>query len=99
MILPIFAMAATLVAASDVAPPQAMAPPKAAPVSVTTASSKPVKDPNRVVCRSEEVTGSRFTQRICQTQAQWDNQEQAAQNYKRAIDDRGGLQGAQASPF
>lgn len=99
MILPIFAMAVTLVAASDATSPQVTAPAKAAPASVATASSKPAKDPNRIVCRTEEVTGSRFTQRICQTQAQWDNSEEAAQNYKRSIDDRNGLQGAQSSPF
>ncbi len=97
MPLLILAMAATLAAGADASPAQ---PPLIKPdVAVTAQSTKPTRDPNKVVCHSEEVTGSRFTQRICRTNSQWDSAERAADNYKREIEDRNGLQTKASGPF
>ncbi|WP_374529334.1 hypothetical protein [Novosphingobium sp.] len=54
----------------------AMAEPAPAAAGATTKSDD--KDPNRVVCRRMEVTGSRLaSKRVCQTAAQWDAMEAA----------------------
>jgi predicted phage-related endonuclease len=40
-------------------------------------SSAEAKDPNKVICKSEEVTGSRLqTKKTCLTVQQWDDLEQ-----------------------
>jgi hypothetical protein len=60
-------------AAAAAAPP---APPAAAvvtPVSHTAASQMGAGEPNRVVCHTEETTGTRLgATRICMTAAQWE---------------------------
>ncbi len=100
MPLLILAMAATLAtAAADAAPAVTSAPTPVAGVAVPGAAPKAEKDPNKVVCHREEITGSRFVQRVCRTNAQWDQAEQNAATYKREIEDRNGLQGKQVGPF
>ena len=42
------------------------------------------KSPERQICRVETPTGSRFTTRICRTQAEWDRRSDLAQ--KEALD-------------
>lgn len=45
----------------------------------------PKNDPDKVVCKSEKMTGSRTkTRRICMTRAEWDN---LASRTKRGMDD------------
>ncbi len=99
MPLMILAVAATLATAAGAAPAVTAAPTPVAGVAVSGAAAKPGKDPDKVVCHREEITGSHFVQRVCHTNAQWDQSEQAAQNYKREIEDRNGLQGKASGPF
>jgi beta-lactamase regulating signal transducer with metallopeptidase domain len=40
-------------------------------------------DPQRVVCRSEAVTGSRFLRRVCMTQAQWTDLQLRLDDFQR----------------
>jgi len=46
-----------------------------------TAEPAPVR--NRIVCRSERVTGSHFRQRICRTQSQIEADQEAARELLR----------------
>lgn len=65
------------------------ADPAAAPVAPTPTASiettrtiKAVENPNKVICRAEEMTGSRLgAVRICMTKAQWDERSAADQQY------------------
>lgn len=61
--------------AAPAAPAAATAPAApAAPTAPATsvASAKPGKDPNRVICKTEEVTGSRLgSNKVCLTAAGW----------------------------
>ncbi len=69
-------------------------------VAVTTsAPEKPTDDSTKIVCRNDEITGSRFTQRICRTKAEWKHAEDIAASYRREVDDRQGLAGKQSGPF
>ena len=48
-------------------------------------SDKSLRDPNRVVCRTEDVVGSRLqTKKTCMTAMQWDQMEQ--QQQRRAVE-------------
>ncbi len=51
--------------------PETTAPAK--PATTASAKGKPkVRDPNEVVCRKEEVLGSRLeTRRVCMTRSEW----------------------------
>lgn len=40
-------------------------------------------DPNAVRCINEKTTGSRLTQRVCRTEAEWARIREEAQNYTR----------------
>ncbi|MBL8774177.1 MAG: hypothetical protein JNK30_22505 [Phenylobacterium sp.] len=61
-------LAAALFAAAEPAAPAATA---AAP---PTKSDK-AKDPSAQVCKREAVLGSRMKQRVCMTQAEWDQRQ------------------------
>jgi len=81
MLLLALAMAATM--ADTPATSQSPASQPSAP-----AASKPADaadDPNKVICRREEVTGSHFERRVCMTRAQWDQQTRAAQRLEQQI--------------
>jgi hypothetical protein len=44
-----------------------------------------VEDPDRVICKNEELTGSRFTKRVCMTKAQWDDKQRQVEIFERRI--------------
>lgn len=47
-------------------------PPTPAPAKVASATAKPAGDPNRVICKSEDETGSLIAKKkICLTAQQW----------------------------
>jgi len=47
----------------------------AAGSGTTTASPRPERDPNEMICERQEVTGSRLgSRRVCMTRAQWAQQ-------------------------
>jgi hypothetical protein len=54
-------------------------------------SSSPAKDPNKVICRSEEQAGSNIRVRTCKTQEQWDSQDEQARQYFEDAQARGAL--------
>jgi hypothetical protein len=80
MIVAIALAAAISGAAADPAPPAPATTPPTAAVSSPSPykSSASQKDPNKVVCRSEETTGSRLgAMRVCMTNAQWEERAAA----------------------
>ena len=77
----VLAMAAAMAAGSDESPAPAPAP-AAAP---TKAADKPAPDLDKIICRQEEVTGSKFTRRVCMTKADWDAQSRDAERFERRL--------------
>jgi hypothetical protein len=60
---------------TQVAPATVKAPPK-----VSAAD-----DPDKVICRREQITGDRFYTRVCMTQSQWDDQQKNTETFERRI--------------
>jgi invasion protein IalB len=60
----------------------------AAPATAASGKGKKKADPNEVVCRKEEVLGSRLqTQRICMTRSEWAeaNRQQRGEVERRQV--------------
>lgn len=55
----------------------------ALPVAAET--PKPVKDPNRKICKADVKTGSRVGQRTCRTAAEWEAQWKAGSQQARQM--------------
>jgi len=47
------------------------------------------KDPDRIVCRSEEATGSRIPSKVCHTAREWDQMREDARKNTQDFQDRG----------
>jgi hypothetical protein len=60
------------------------AAPAAGAQNSATASAVTVADPNKVVCRREQVTGSNMFDHICKTKAEW---ARLAEEHQRETDD------------
>ena len=72
-------MSLVFVAALLAGAPAATDPPSAAaPPAVTAKGEKP--KPNDMVCKREEVLGSKLKQRVCMIQADWDARRQDGQD-------------------
>jgi hypothetical protein len=71
----------------DSAPATASAPtpPAAADSKSDSAKTKPADDMDKVICRREAITGSRFEKRICMTKAEWGEQERQTEDFERRI--------------
>jgi hypothetical protein len=78
-------LAALLAAADPSAGQPASAPAAAAPAKTSS------MDPNKMVCRSEEQIGSNIRVRRCQTQAQWESEEEQARQYFQDAHDHGAV--------
>jgi hypothetical protein len=99
--VPVIVGAALALLALDAAPAGTGAPPTTVRPAVVTAAPKedPVADADKVTCRKEAITGSRFTKRICMTKAQWDEQERQTEDFERRLGEHpnapmnGGLSG------
>jgi hypothetical protein len=87
----ILAAALSLIAASDV--------PQTAPTSSTPAanSDKPKDDPDKVICRSQPVTGSRFIKRVCHTRAEWAQMDAQVQEMERQMREHSAITGHASS--
>jgi len=96
----ILAMAAALTSDPG-APPSTAAQAPAAPTAqaAPTSTSAATDDSDKVVCRNEPITGSKFTRRICATRAQWRRQEENAQEFEHTLDSKSGLSGNMSSPL
>ena len=92
MLLLALAMAAAM---ADSPATSSSAPPPSSP-----AASKPAAadDSTKVICRREEVTGSRFERKVCMTRAQWDEQSQAAQRLEQQLHESAASNGGSAPP-
>jgi invasion protein IalB len=56
----------------DAQPAAATAAPSATPASAPAATpAKAADDDDKVICKSQKVTGSRFSTRICHTKHEW----------------------------
>jgi len=66
-----------------------------AAVAGENSEPKKVADPNKIVCRTEEVVGSKIPKRICLTRQQWD---QIKQNSQEALEKRGMFRGEKSIP-
>ncbi|MEL7016971.1 MAG: hypothetical protein AAGK60_13030 [Pseudomonadota bacterium] len=61
--------------------------------SVKTASADGVneEDENRIICKRQRVTGSRFTKKICRTWAEWKQSAESGREFAEQSSRRGGL--------
>ncbi len=77
---------AAAVASGDPAHPQA-------PDQDTSKSApkRAAADPNKVVCRYEEVAGQRIPTRICMTRAQWTAQDEKMEQFFQQQRDAGAI--------
>jgi hypothetical protein len=89
-------LAALLAAVADPSAAQS-ANGQSPPAQGRTASS--TKDPNRMVCRSEEQVGTNIRVRTCKTQSQWDSQDEQARQYFEDAQARGGITNAPTNPM
>ena len=55
-------------------------------------------DPNRVVCRREEVTGSHFERRVCMTRPAWERQTEEAQRMEQQLHEQAATNGGSTPP-
>ncbi len=55
------------------------------PAAVAAAKTGDVADLDRVVCKKEAITGSRFEKRICMTKAEWGEQERKTEEFERGL--------------
>ncbi len=81
---PLIIGAALALLALDSAP--AAAPPTdVKPAIVTGHKADDISDLDKVVCKSQELTGSRFTKRVCMTKAQWGEQQRQTEILERRL--------------
>ncbi len=40
-----------------------------------------------MICRKEEITGSRFAKRVCMTKSQWDEQTRKTEEFERRLNE------------
>jgi hypothetical protein len=97
MLLLIAAMAAAVSGDAPATQTSDAQPPATQSSKASAPSAK--DDPNRVVCRTQAVTGSRFTDRVCLTRQQWSDREQEAQRLMQRREDATGVVSHQSSPF
>ena len=80
MLTPLLASSALLLAVQAQAAPEGEAETEAAATETAsteteaapTPEAEAATDENRIICRRTQVIGSKFTKRICGTQAEWD---------------------------
>ena len=93
---PLVIVLAVALAAADASAP---APSVSQKPDKTQASGEQQLDPNRIVCRKEEVTGSRFEKRVCMPQSEWDQMTASAQRGAQINNQRAGMGETQSNPM
>ncbi len=69
-----------------------------APPAATSASQKSdADDPDKVICKREVVTGSRFSKRVCMTRGEWGEQARRTEDMARRLGENAGLNAAAAT--
>ena len=86
-------LAASLAAAADgpASTPTPPSPPPAAGQGAVTVTGHPTKlarDPNKVICRAEDASGSLISNRICMTRTQWDIHDEQMQKFFQDVQDK-----------
>ena len=84
---PVIVGAALALLALDAGPATTSESTTVKPAVVEGASSKTTAadDPDRVICKNEALTGSRFSKRVCMTHAAWDEQQKQVEVLERRI--------------
>ena len=97
----VLAAALSLIAAADASQVSASAPAGTASTSAAqpAGNNDARNDPQKIVCRSEAVTGSRFTKRVCQTRAAWEEETRQAEVFQRRSTEMTGLAGQSMNPM
>lgn len=85
MIAILFSLA--LVVAQDEQPPPTQAAPET-PAAARTSLQQAQENPDRVVCRRETTTGTRFVKRTCRTVAEWEEITDQSQQSFREVQSR-----------
>jgi hypothetical protein len=82
----LIALAALASATPDAAPnatPASTPPAATAPAAATTAAAAPPKAKEEMICKSEDVTGSRFAKKVCYSKAEYEAHKQQQQQELR----------------
>ena len=89
------ALAAAVSGTSPAQPQQTsnQQPTTVAPAIVDAPRDTP-KEGDKVICRNEPITGSRFIKRVCLKKFQWDQRDRDTEQYQQGIMDRSGTVGA-----
>ncbi len=58
---------------------------KPAVVQGSQSSADAQSDPDRVICKREAITGSRFEKRVCMTKADWDDRAKQVEILERRL--------------
>ncbi len=81
---PLILAAALSLAALD-ATPAAAPPTPVAPATVTAAKTDPLQDLDKVICKNEQLTGSRFNKRVCMTRGEWEERQKQTETMERRL--------------
>jgi hypothetical protein len=87
----IFAMSLLV---TDAGPAEATAP---LPPHAKGEKNPDIDDPDRVICKNQAITGSRFIKRICMTRADWNEQTRKTQEAERKLGESAGFSAASAT--
>lgn len=82
------AVIAALSSAPDPQPPTPDGTPPVTPALAQTSLEQSRTNPDRVVCRREAATGTRFVKRTCRTQREWDEITEKSQQSFREVQNR-----------
>jgi hypothetical protein len=67
------------------------APTPIAPAEVKSQKKKDADDPDKIVCKSQPIPGSRMTGRVCATRRQWDENQTASNQLFKDAQERAGV--------
>ncbi len=88
-------LAIALAAAVAGTDPAALPQPPSTPAAATQAANTgAARDGDKLICRNEPITGSRFIKRVCLKKFQWDQRDRDTEQYQQGIMDRSGTVGA-----
>lgn len=85
------ALLAVLAAATPEAAPAATTQAPAAAATAPAPAPAPTKNKDQLICKSEQVTGSRFSKKVCYSKAEYEEKQRLDQEHLRESQ-AGGLQ-------
>lgn len=91
----IFTVALSLLAAdAGQTAPQGAA---ATQVASTASSKSTESDDDRVICKNQAITGSRFVKRLCMKKSEWSEMERRTEEFSRRLGENAGRNAANAT--